>query len=201
LWTDNDHDTVALGLLERLCQVLDLHPTELFRTPARVKHRRSRSANSEPADGAVIAAALANLTSPLGRSGPAVSSARLAAALGWTLGRLDDALAALDEHLADTGVRIDHDPAPPSPPPIRGLRARDCNPSQAQRIALYQLHQPDPVLDVETARVLEAIAHAPRTVTERVQSFDPAAVVARHHSHFGVAPHSLSGPSPNNEQQ
>jgi hypothetical protein len=26
LCTDNDHDAVPLGLLERLCQVLDLHP-------------------------------------------------------------------------------------------------------------------------------------------------------------------------------
>ena len=35
LWADADHDDVPLGLLERLCRVLDLHPAELFRPPAR----------------------------------------------------------------------------------------------------------------------------------------------------------------------
>lgn len=62
LWTDNDHDTVSLGLLERLCQVLDLHPTELFRAPTRNAQRRRQLAHDEPADVAVIAAALATVT-------------------------------------------------------------------------------------------------------------------------------------------
>jgi hypothetical protein len=107
-----------------------------------------------------------------------ISSAGLAEALGWTLDRLGDAVAALDGQLADTGVRIDHDPAPTSPPPVRGLRARDRNLTDAQRTALHQLHEPEPTLDVETARVLDAIAHAPRTLTERTHEFDPAAIVA-----------------------
>ena len=66
LWTDNDHDTVALGLLERLCQVLDLHPTELFRAPTRNAQRRHQLAHAEPADVAVLAAALATVTCPPG---------------------------------------------------------------------------------------------------------------------------------------
>jgi DNA-binding Xre family transcriptional regulator len=33
LWQDSDHDTVRLGVLERLCQVLDLNPVELFSSP------------------------------------------------------------------------------------------------------------------------------------------------------------------------
>ena len=44
LWTDNDHDAVPLGLLERLCQVLDLHPAELFQPPARAAQRRAPAA-------------------------------------------------------------------------------------------------------------------------------------------------------------
>jgi DNA-binding Xre family transcriptional regulator len=35
LWHDEDHDGVPLGVLERLCDVLDLHPTELFTSPPR----------------------------------------------------------------------------------------------------------------------------------------------------------------------
>ncbi|MFR9802822.1 hypothetical protein ACL02T_11035 [Pseudonocardia sp. RS010] len=178
LWTDNDHDTVPLGILERLCHVLDLHPAELFRDLTSGTRRCTRPVPSGPADVAVIAAALATLTSPPGRPGPSVSSARLAEALGWTLDRLGDALSALDEQLADTGVRIDHDPAPTTPVPVRGLRSRDRHLTEAQRTALHQLHEPDPELDVETARVLATIAHAPRTVTERMTSLDPTAIVA-----------------------
>ncbi len=35
LWHDDDHDTVVLGMLEKLCTVLDLHPLELFTPPSR----------------------------------------------------------------------------------------------------------------------------------------------------------------------
>ncbi|MEU4377118.1 hypothetical protein ACFU8R_14445 [Pseudonocardia alni] len=178
LWTDNDHDTVALGLLERLCQVLDLHPTELFRAPTRNAQRRHQLAHAEPADVAVLAAALATVTCPPGRAPAAVSSARLADALGWPLARIGDALAALDAQLADTGLRIDHDPAATSPPPVRGLHARDRHLTDTQRAALHRLHNPEPSLDVEIARLLYAIAHDPRSITERHLAYDPAAVVA-----------------------
>lgn len=178
LWTDTDHDTVPLGVLERLCQVLDLHPTELFRAPTRATQRRAQQPLPAPTDVAVIAAALATLTSPPGRTGPAIDPARLAIALGWTLDRLADALAVLDDQLSDTGLRIDHDPAPTTPAPVRGLRARDRSLTEAQRTALHRLPEPDPVLDLETARVLDTIARAPRGVTERDRAFDPAAVVA-----------------------
>lgn len=178
LWTDNDHDTIPLGILERLCQILDLHPSELFRAPTHAAQRRAQTAPPAPADVVVIAAALATLTGPPGRAGTTVNSARLADALGWTLDRLGDALAALDEQLADTGVRIDHDPTPTSPPAVRGLRARDRNLTDQQRTALHRLHDADPSLDADLARVLDAIAHSPRAVTERQQSLDPAAVVA-----------------------
>lgn len=107
-----------------------------------------------------------------------MSLARLADALGWTLDRLGDALSVLDEELADTGVRVDHDPAPTTSAPVRGLRRRDRHLTDAQRTALHQLHDADPELDVETARVPATIAHAPRTATERMLSRDPTAVVA-----------------------
>ena len=140
LWTDNDHDTVALDLLERLCQVLDLHPIELFRAPTRKAHRREQPEHAEPEDIAVIAAALATVTCPPGRAPAAVSSARLAEALGWTLARLADALDALAAQLDDTGLRIDHDPAATSPAPGRWLRARDRHLTATQRVALHRLH-------------------------------------------------------------
>ncbi|WP_224400954.1 helix-turn-helix transcriptional regulator [Pseudonocardia sp. ICBG1034] len=178
LWTDNDHDTVSLGLLERLCQVLDLHPTELFRAPTRNAQRRRQLAHDEPADVAVIAAALATVTCPPGRVPAAVNPARLAEALGWTLARLADALAALAAQLDDTGLRIEHDPAATSPAPIRGLRAQDRCLTDTQRVALHRLHDPEPGLDVEIARLLYAIAHDPRSITERHLAYDPAAVVA-----------------------
>ena len=178
LWTDNDHDTVPLGTLERLCQVLDLHPTELFRAPTRASMRCAQPTSPGPDDGAVLAAALATLSNPPGRTGPSVDSARLAEALGWTLDRLGAALSALDAQLADTGVRIDHDPAPTAPAPVRGLRGRDRHLTEAQRTSLHRLHEPDLELDAATASVLEAIAFAPRAVTEGMQSLDPAVVVA-----------------------
>lgn len=189
LWTDNDHDTVALGVLERLCQVLDLHPTELFRSPSRSARQRSpqrpdqhldqrAGATSCPSDRAVVVAALATLTAPPGRAGATVSSAGIAAALGWTLDRFSDALAASDKQLADAGLRVDHDPGSTYPWPVRGLRAHDQALTQAQRTALHQLHGPDPELDTEIARALHAITHACGTITERHQSVDPAAIVA-----------------------
>jgi len=89
---------------------------------------------------------------------------------------LGAALADLDGRLAESGVRIDHDPTVTGVVPLRGLRARDRYLTQGQRAALHRLD--DPVLDVDTARVLDAIAHAPGVLTERTRSLDPAAIVA-----------------------
>lgn len=177
LWTDPDHDTVPLGILERVCQVLDLHPTELFAPPARAAQRRAVTPVHPPADATVVEAALATLTAPSGQAGSPVSPARLADALGWPLARLATALVAVEDRLADTGIRLDRDPAPTAPP-LRGLRARDRYLTDEQRVALHRLRSPDPTLDAQTARILAVLVQAPRVLTERDLSLDPAAVVA-----------------------
>ena len=115
LWTDADHDHVPLGLLERLCQVLDLHPAELFRPPARAAHRRALAPEQPPADATVLEAALATITVPAGTTGIPIGMATLADALGWSLDRLGTAVAALTGQLTGTGIRIDADPAPARP--------------------------------------------------------------------------------------
>lgn len=59
LWLDDDRDNIPLGVLERLCQVLDLHPAELFgarprRRPASAMaagHDRVATDNSGAATG------------------------------------------------------------------------------------------------------------------------------------------------------
>ena len=85
-------------------------------------------------------------------------------------------LAALTEHLADTGIRIDTDPAPTGTP-VRGLRARDRHLSEGQRAALHRLRHPTAPLDAGAARVLYAVAHPRGTLTE-CDAADPATVVA-----------------------
>lgn len=83
LWTDNDHDAVPLGLLERLCQVLDLHPAELFQPPARAaQRRRALPPSGPPGDETVLEAALATVTTPSGQPGTPITPAALADALG-----------------------------------------------------------------------------------------------------------------------
>jgi len=70
LWTGNDHDAVPLGLLERLCQVLDLHPAELFQPPARAAQRwRALRPARPPGDETVLEAALATVTTSSGHPG------------------------------------------------------------------------------------------------------------------------------------
>jgi hypothetical protein len=64
----------------------------------------------------------------------------------------------LTEHLAETGIRIDTDPAPAGTP-LRGLRARDRHLSDGQRAALHRLRHPTTPLDAGAARVLYAVAH------------------------------------------
>ena len=109
LWQDRDHDSVPLGLLERVCQVLDLHPVELFAPPTRVEQRRALPRPEVAADEQILEAALATLSaSPVaGQPAGPVSGAKLADALGWPLARLDAAMAALDDRLADRGVWVD----------------------------------------------------------------------------------------------
>jgi len=176
LWTDNDHDAVPLGLLERLCQVLDLHPAELFRPPARAAQRRALRPAGPPGDETVLEAALATVTTPSGQSGTPITPAALADVLGWSLERLTTALAALTDHLAGTGIRIDTDPAPAGTP-LRGLRARDQHLSDGQRAALHQLRNAGTPLDADTAQVLYAVAHPCGALTEG-DAADPATVVA-----------------------
>jgi DNA-binding Xre family transcriptional regulator len=177
LWADNDHDAVPLGLLERLCQVLDLHPAELFQPPARAaQRRRALPPSGPPGDETVLEAALATVTTPSGHPGTPITPAALADALGWSLERLTTALAALTEHLAGTGIRIDTDPAPAGTP-LRGLRARDRHLSDGQRAALHRLRHATAPLDAGAARVLYAVAHPRGTLTEG-DAPDPVTVVA-----------------------
>jgi len=176
LWTDNDHDAVPLGLLERLCQVLDLHPAELFQPPARAAQRRAPLTAGLPTDETVLEAALATVTTPSGQPGTPIAPAALADALGWSLERLTTTLAALTEHLAGTGIRIDTDPGPAGTP-VRGLRARDRHLTDEQRAALHRLRHQTTPLDAEAARVLYAVAHPRGTLTEG-DAADPATVVA-----------------------
>jgi DNA-binding Xre family transcriptional regulator len=150
LWHDRDHDTVRLGLLERLCQVLDLHPVELFTAPTRVRQRRALRPADHPADEQVLEAALATLAaSPTsGQQATLIGQARLADALGWPLHRLAAALAALDHALADRGVRIDEDVVRDNRP-LHGLRPRGGLLTPAQREALHRLAHANEPLDLE----------------------------------------------------
>ena len=177
LWTDADHDHVPLGLLERLCQVLDLHPADLFRPPTRAAHRRALASEQPPADATVLEAALATLTVPAGTTVTPIGLAALADALGWSLDRLGTAVAALTGQLTGTGTRIDADPAPAGTP-IRGLRARDRYLTSDQRVALHRLRRLRPPLDVKAAGILDVIARAPRALAECHRDLDPEAVIA-----------------------
>ena len=150
---------------------------ELFQPPARgAQRRRALPPSGPPGDETVLEAALATVTTPSGQPGTPIALAALADALSWSLERLDTALAALTEHLADTGIRIDADPGPAGTP-VRGLRARDRHLSDGQRAALHQLRHPTTPLDAGAARVLYAVAHPPGTLTEG-DAPDPASVVA-----------------------
>jgi hypothetical protein len=129
-----------------------------------------------PGDETILEAALATVTTPSGQPGTPITPAALADALDWSLKRLDTALAALTDHLAGTGIRIDTDPAPASTP-LRGLRARDRHLTDEQRAALHRLRHATAPLDADAARVLYAVAHPGGTLTEG-DAADPATVVA-----------------------
>lgn len=152
LWHDSDHDSLPLGLLERLCEALDLHPVELFATSA--THDARPPAPAEMAsDDAVVEAALAILASGVDEADGAVSRGRLAEALAWPLARLDAALATLDDRLAVAGVRIDAD----GRGGLRGLQPRGGLLTIAEREALHQLRALAAPLREDTARGLYAI--------------------------------------------
>jgi DNA-binding Xre family transcriptional regulator len=157
IWRDSDHDSVRLGILERLCQVLDLHPVELFAAPFRPAQPTAEPP-AEAEDEQVLEAALASLTAAavarasLGHPGP-VSRGALADALGWPLARLLEALATLETGLATRGHRIDTDLLTEARP-RHGLRPRDQLLTSSQRDALHRLGLINQPLDPETARVL-----------------------------------------------
>ena len=137
LWRDAEHHDITLGVLERLCAVLDLHPVELFTPPPRREQRPMPAAPAEVAgDDVVVEAALLTLAVHARRVA-AVGRAALAAALGWTLPRLGDALARLGERLDGTGVRVDVDVVAAGHGPVHGLRPRDGVLTAGQRRALY----------------------------------------------------------------
>jgi hypothetical protein len=101
-----------------------------------------------PGDETILEAALATVTTPSGQPGTPITPAALADALDWSLKRLDTALAALTDHLAGTGIRIDTDPAPASTP-LLGLCARDRHLTDEQRAALHRLRHATAPLDAD----------------------------------------------------
>lgn len=179
LWHDRDHDTVRLGLLERLCQVLDLHPVELFTASTRAHARRTLVPAELPSDGQVVEAALATLGTATptasGQAGP-VSRADLATALGWPLGRLTAALADLDDALAERGVRVDVDVRHGNRP-VHGLQPRSGLLSAAQREALHRCALADQTLAPDEVRALYTIAQPDSSCTERHTVVGPQVAV------------------------
>ena len=166
---------MPLGLLERLCQVLDLHPAELFRPPARAAHRRALAPEQPPADATVLEAALATITGP---PVPPASRSRWPRSPRARLvpDRPGTAAAALTGQLTGTGIRIDADPAP------RDAHPRPARPDRYltsdQRVALHRLRRPRPPLDAKAAEVLDVIARDPRALTECHRDLDPEVVIA-----------------------
>lgn len=99
LWEDpgsEADDRIPLGVLRRLCSILDVDLTELV---------ESRGHGPEDEDGDLFAddvrveAALAEFDEGLSRDG-------LAEAFGWPLQRVERAFAALEERLGATGRRL-----------------------------------------------------------------------------------------------
>lgn len=178
LWQDGGHDAVPLGLLERLCQVLDLHPVELFRAPRRATQRRALAVPEVATDGQVLEAALATLPRPAaaGEQTPAVSRAGLADALGWPLSRMAAAIADLDDTLADRGVRLDVDVVADGHA-VHGVTPRPGLLTPTQRKALHRLTYTDEALDVDTARVLYATADPDIRCSERHRTISADAAV------------------------
>lgn len=178
LWQDGGHDAVPLGLLERLCQVLDLHPVELFRAPQRAAQRNALAEPEVAADAQVLEAALATLPRPAaaGQQTAAVSRAGLADVLGWPLPRLAAAIADLDDTLADRGVRLDVDVVADGRA-VHGVAPRPGLLTTAQREALHRLTYADEALDVDIVRVLYAAADPDIRCSERHRTISADAAV------------------------
>ena len=166
-WNDNCGH-IRLELLERLCQILDIESNEIFVQPDDVdgQRRSSRVGVASKADDAVLEAAIATITDHVGIGA-------LAHALTWPPDRLCTALATLNERLADTGMRIDHDPGPPIV--IRGLRAREALLKPAQIDALRHLTNFDGELSADDAYILYDIAVIGSRPTENSPTIDRAA--------------------------
>lgn len=151
LWRDHDHDRIPLGLLERLCVVLDLHPVELFNRPLPAAGRgRLPPPPPPPGNAAVVEAALGTLAEVMTEP---VSIARLARALNWPLARLDAALESVEDRLRTTGMRLERDPRHGGGQ-VRGLRPRHGLLTAEQRTALHQIPGTQQPLTKAAARAL-----------------------------------------------
>ena len=119
--------------------MLDLHPAELFIAPPVAEHDAPLSPVGP--DDAIAESALAGLANIIVNP-PTVTRARLATALGWTLDRLETALARLEVRLETRGVGFDRDVLNQAAP-LNGLRPRYGLLDDAQRWALGQLRVAD----------------------------------------------------------
>jgi transcriptional regulator with XRE-family HTH domain len=86
-----DADAVTVGLLRRICRALDLEPAEVIDPPT--------ATPLEPADDRKVEAALIE-------HGGVLTRDDLAAALSWSLARLERALLSLEHRLKPTGLRL-----------------------------------------------------------------------------------------------
>jgi DNA-binding Xre family transcriptional regulator len=147
LWQDCGHDAVPLGLLERLCQVLDLHPVELFRAPPRAAQCRTVAVLEVAADEQVLEAP------PTGRGHRRprrhLGRPRCPARRGRHRARPRDARPGASSWAAHP----------------------------AQRQALHRLVDADEGLDVDTVRVLYAAAAPELRCTERHRAISAAAAL------------------------
>ncbi len=90
-------DRIPVGVLRRLCRILDVDLTEL--AESRGPRGDAEDGAEGPPDDVRVEAALAEFTGGLSRD-------TLAEAFGWPLDRVERALAVLDERLAPTGRRL-----------------------------------------------------------------------------------------------
>jgi len=100
LWEDpglEADDRIPVGVLRRLCRILDVDLTELSESQS----PRGDAEDDEvgPPDDVRVEAALAEFPDGLSR-------VRLAEAFGWPLDRMERALAALEQRLRPTGRRL-----------------------------------------------------------------------------------------------